>query len=151
MTDSDHPVFDDTEHHWLKAAAREWASVEEHVADVLHRKTPAQQPATMNTATQQEDSMSLATIADDIKNAIGNAEQWVTQVTETHLPAILAEAGKYEGSTIGKLAATLEGALIPEPFESMLNGLVEDFVKRYGQPAVTAPAEAQPPAEAPAQ
>lgn len=150
MSDIGHPVYDRLEHEIFAGAH----TVENAVRDWFHRdqpatETPAQQPATMaaEPAEPEGDPVSLATIAADIKGAVENADQWVKQVTETHLPAILAEASKYENDPI---VQALEGVLLPPSVAagivSMINKLAEDFPAQ-----VAAPADPAQPVEAPAQ
>jgi hypothetical protein len=108
-------------------------------------RTPAPRPATMAEATAaaepQEETVSLTTIAADIKGAIENADQWVRQVTETHLPAILAQAARYENSPI---VQALESALLPPALEQQIAGMITELSKTY--PA--APAQPEQPAAA---
>ena len=139
------PVFDDTEHRWLKAAAREWNTVEEHVADVLHRhhQTPAQQPVNLapERAATQGDTMSLITDVEDgyaaVKNELAKFEQ--------ALPGALAKAKQFEGSPFAVLAEKVASGILPPEAVSIAVGaadkVLDDLIGLY------APAQAaQPPA-----
>ena len=93
--------------------------------------------------------MSLTQIEDDVRadlsDGLAYVAQWASKLQGV-MPAIVSTVDKVGGSTVGKLAETLAGAVIPQPYEDMLVGLVDDFAKRYGQPAVqpAAPVTAQP-------
>jgi hypothetical protein len=134
---SGHPVFDELEHARL-AAAREWRSIQEHISDVLHHETPATPPVNLAAATARPkgDTMSLSTIAADIKGAIENADQWVGQITEQHLPAILAAAAKYENSPV---VQALESAFLTPAEEQQIASLIALLASK----SAAAPVQAQ--------
>lgn len=103
---------------------------------------PAARPDTQAApaaANPQENTVSLSTIASDIKGAIENGDQWIKQVVDTHLPAILAEAQKYENSPI---VQALEAALLPPALEQQIASMITELSKAY--PAGAAPAQPQP-------
>jgi len=105
-------------------------------------QTPAQQPVTVETTTPKENPVNITSIANDIKTAIGNADDWVKQVTDTHLPAILATAQKYEASPI---VQALETALLPPEVEQSIATTITELAKTFPAPAVeAAPAPEQP-------
>ena len=158
---TEHPVFDATEHRWLQAAAREWRSVEHHIADVLH-KTPASVPATMKPATHQEETVSLATIEAEIGQRIAAVEQAVHNEAAKllgDLPAITAEAKQLAGNPFAqvalKAAEHLAAGFLPVNAVATVAGHalqeLEDLAGLYNpQGAQQAPAPADP-AQAPAQ
>lgn len=112
--------------------------IEDHVPG--HHQTPA---ATVAASTTTEEHMQLSQIANDIKGAIENADQWVKQVTEQHLPAILAQAERYENSPI---VQALEGALLPPGVEQQIAAMIAELAKQF--PAAPAPAEPAQPVQA---
>ena len=149
------PVFDAVEHADF-AAAREWNTVEEHVADVLHHhKTPAAQPVNLAAATAaarpKENPVSLATLENDllggyaaVKNEIGKFEQ--------NLPAIVADVRSLAASPLGQLAVTAgehlaAGVLPPEALAIVESGAVDLYNKILGlyNPQGAQQAPAAPP------
>lgn len=89
--------------------------------------------------------MTIATIEDDVREDLTKGLDYVAgwaQRVQQALPGIVSTVDTVSGSTIGKLASSLAGAVIPEPYESMLVSLVSDFASRYGQPATTPAAAA---------
>lgn len=126
-----------------------------HAADAAPQ-TPATRPVNLAAtpvaaAPPQEDTMSLSTIAADIKGAIDNADEWVKQVTETHLPAILAQAQKYENSPV---VQALEAAFLPPALEQQIANMITELAKTYPAQQLAAPVQQgqQPvPQGAPAQ
>ena len=146
------PVFDAVEHAAF-AAARECATVEEHVADVLHhRKTPATPPVNLAAATaaapQQEDTMSLLTEVEDGWNAV-DAEYVKLKAA---LPGALAKAKQFEGSAFAQIAEKAAASVLPsEAVTIAVNAadkVLDDLIALYGTPAT---ASAQQAADAPAQ
>lgn len=115
-----------------------------HGIAAITPQTPATRPATITAAPaaapQQEDTMSLSTIAADIKGAIDNADEWVKQVTETHLPAILAQAQKYENSPV---VQALEAAFLPPALEQQIANMITELAKTYPAQQLAAPVQAQ--------
>lgn len=122
----------------VRRAGRDIAHLFDHPDEAAqgadpYPQTPAQQPVNLAAApaaaaTTQEETMSLSTIAGDIKTAIGNADSWVKEVTEQHLPAILAQAAKYESSPV---IQALESALLPPAVELQIAGLITELSKTY--------------------
>lgn len=129
--------------------------------DVLHRvrglfephrrtadaapETPAPVPATMaaEPAAIQEETMSLAQIEDDVREDVTKGIEYVAgwaQRVQAALPGLVSTVDAVGGSTVGKLAETLLGIVIPEPYETILVNYAEDFAKRYGAPVPAAPA-----------
>ena len=80
--------------------------------------------------------MQISNIANDIKGAIENADEWVKQVTETHLPAILATAAKYENSPI---VQALEAVALPPAVEQEIATGISKLAALFPAP----PADAQ--------
>lgn len=112
---------------------------------VIHHETSAAQAAAAAPTEEHTMSVSLTGIAGDIKNAIENADQWVKEVTEQHLPSILAMAAKYENSPI---VQALEGALLPPEVEAGIAATITALAKQYpAQAAPAAPAEPVPAAQ----
>lgn len=113
--------------------------------DILHpqpaTQTPAVQPVNLAAALAaaeppKENPMQISDIAGDIKGAVENADEWVRQVTETHLPSLLAQAQRYESSPI---VQALESALLPPEVESGIAAMIKDLAARYPAPVVAAP------------
>lgn len=120
-------------------------------------QTPATAPATMAAAPAaappQEDTMSLATLEDDIKNDLTEGaayvEQWIGRVKQA-APGIIATSEAVAGSTVGQLAEIFLGRVLPPDVETELLSVVKRYVTSFGQPA--APAQATfTPVPAPAQ
>jgi hypothetical protein len=102
-------------------------------------QTPAVQPVNLATEVAmppKENTVQISNIAGDIKGAIENADEWVKQVTETHLPSLLAQAARYEQSPI---VQALESALLPPEVESGIAAMIKDLAARYPAPVVAAP------------
>jgi hypothetical protein len=142
----------------LMEGFEEWAHLRHHGGAPVHdaggwsgrsedpyaaSQTPAGEPVTVRTTTHQEDPLSLSSIASDIKDAVENGDQWLKQIAETHLPAVLAVAAKYEASPI---VQALESAALPPGVEAGIAGTIRELAKLY--PAAPAPAE--PAQQAPA-
>jgi hypothetical protein len=145
------PIFDSVEHAAL-AAAREWNTVEEHVADVLRRhQTPATQPATMEAAPaaapQQEEPMSLIT---DVEEGYAAVKAEVAKL-EGNLPAALEVAKKLEGNPLVavalKAAEHAAAGLIPPEALAYLAGqfgpALEGLLGLYNPQGAAAPPAAQ--------
>ena len=120
----------------------------------LTTQTPAARPATMKAATaaapQQEDTMSLATIEDDVKADLTDGLNWLqgfaSRLTAA-APGIIATSEAVGGSTVGALVEAVAGRILPPQLEQILANQVKDFVDRYSQVQAAAPAP-QPPAPA---
>jgi len=67
--------------------------------------------------------MSLATIEADIRNAVGQAQAWTTELVEKHLPALAAEAAKAANSPVIH-ALEQAGALIDPEAEQLIASLI---------------------------
>lgn len=117
-------------------------------------QAPADQPVNLAAAapaaapTEKEPPMlNLTSIAADIKGAVENADQWVKEITETHLPAVVAIAQRYEGSPI---VQALETAVLPPEVEEGIAGTIRELAKLYPAPAAAPAGPAQPAAAVPA-
>lgn len=143
------PVFDAVEHAAL-AAAREWNSVEEHVADVLHHhKTPATTPVNLapERAATQGDTMSLIT---DVEEGYAAVKNEVAKL-EGNLPAALEVAKKLEGNPLVavalKAAEHAAAGLIPPEALAYLAGqfgpALEGLLGLYNPQGAAAPPVAQ--------
>lgn len=126
------PILEALEDDFTRAGR--WTAA--HFHPHRHHQTPAAQPATMAGSAApaaKENTMQLSQIAADIKGAIDNADEWVKQVTDTHLPAILAQAQKYESSPV---VQALEGAFLPPALEQQIANMITELSKTYpAQPA----------------
>jgi len=155
---SGHPVFDAVEHAVL-TAAREWATVEDHIAATLHHKTPAQMPATMAAATArpEENPVSLATLEAELGQRIASAEAAVhAEIGKlvADLPGLTAEAKQFAATPLGQLAVTAAqhvaaGVLPPEALAIVESGaakLYGDILSLYN-PQGAQQAPAAPPAQ----
>ncbi len=148
----DHPIFDDTEHRLLRAAAREWNSVEDHIRDVLHHKTPAAQPvnlaaATAAAATQQEETMSIAQLEDDVKTDLTQGLDWLEGFVgrvKAAAPGIIATSEAVGGQTVGKLIEIAAGKFLPPGVEEEFLALAGRYFGSFGQVPAT---PAAPPAQ----
>lgn len=83
--------------------------------------------------------MSLAQIEDAVRTDLTDGLDWLdgfVQRVKAAAPGIISTVDTVSNTTVGKLAETLAGAVIPAQYEPMLVGLVEDFARRYGQPTV---------------
>jgi hypothetical protein len=115
-----------------RAAEHIAASGIEHLVPHRQSQAPAPQPVTVETTTPKETPVNITSIANDIKTAVGNADDWVKQVTDTHLPAILAAAQKYENSPI---VQALETALLPPEVEKSIAATITELAKTFPAPA----------------
>jgi len=124
-----------------------------HDAVPLNPQAPADRPVNLAAATaavpREEAPMSLTTLTDDLRNDLTDGLAWVTDWAarvKAAAPGIVSTVDTVANSTVGKLAETLAGSVLPPEVEPVLVNLVGDFVKRYGQPAAVAPAAPQQPA-----
>ena len=133
--------------------SRDWRAAEDRMRELTHphlfrhdadNQTPGSTPASLEPQPQKETAMQISSIAADIKGAVENADQWVKEVTETHLPGLLAQAQRYESSPI---VQALEAALLPPEVEASIAAMINNLATAY--PA--APASAADAAPAPAQ
>lgn len=116
-----------------------------------HGPQPAAPASTENenTTTQEEPDMQITAVAADIKTAAENADQWLKEVTETHLPGILAQAAKYEASPI---VQALEGVVLPPEVEAGLAATIKGLAAAYpAAQASSAAGDAQAVTAAPQQ
>lgn len=122
-------------------------------------QTPANMPATMVTATAaaatKESTMSIATLEDAVKTDLTDGIDWLDGFVgriKAAAPGIIATSEAVGGSTVGALVEAVAGRILPPQLESVLAGLVKDFVDRNAAPAATvADSTAAQPAPAPAQ
>lgn len=150
----------------FEAVRREARTAEHDVAGWFHRdnpaphganphpENPAATPATMapvtaGAVTQQEDSMSLATIEDDVKTDLTQGLDWLEGFVgrvKAAAPGIIATSEAVGGSTVSALVEAVAGRILPPQMESVLAGIVKDFVDKYAPAQVQAAAPAQPAA-----
>jgi len=106
------------------------------------------EPQNPATTAPEAPEVSLSSIASDIKDSIEQGESWFTQVTEKHLPAVLALAAKYEGDPI---VQALESAVLPPEVSEGIAAMIKNLAVKYpaapAEPAADAPAEPAAPAE----
>lgn len=88
--------------------------------------------------------MSLSSIANDIKTHIESGEQWFAKVLGEHVPALVAEAEKIQGSVIFQ---ALEGLILPPEVEAE----IANVIKAFAAVVARVPAVAAAPAEVPAE
>jgi hypothetical protein len=121
-----------------------------HAADTAPQ-TPATAPATMKAATaaapQQEDTMSLSTLEDDVKADLTDGLNWldgfVTRV-KAAAPGIIATSEAIGGSTVGKLVEIAAGKILPPGVEEEFLALAGRYFGAFGQPVQAAPAQPVP-------
>jgi hypothetical protein len=167
---SDHlPVFDEIEHAKL-TAARDWHSVEEHIRDVLHhndeprmtphveaalaaREIPASQPVNLAAATaaapQQEDTMQLAQLEDDVKADLTQGLDYILdfgQRLKAAAPGIIATSEAVGGQTVGKLIEIAAGKFLPPGVEEEFLALAGRYFGSFGQVPAAPAAPAGTPA-----
>lgn len=120
---------------------------------------PASRPDTQAApaaATPQENTVSLATIEDDVKTDLTQGIDWMegfVKRVKAAAPGIIATSEAVGGSTVGQVAEMLLGKFLPPDVEAELLALVKRYVTTFGQPAPQA-AQPQPtfqPAPAPQQ
>jgi len=111
--------------------------------------SPVNLAAATAAALREETPMSLASIDADLRNDLTAGISYGKELfarLEAAAPGIISTVDTVANSTVGKLAETLAGSVLPPEVEPVLVNLVGDFVKRYGQPAAVAPAAPQQPA-----
>ena len=122
-------------------------------ADVSHLTHPGryhepQTPENPAPAATEAPEVSLSSIASDIKDSIEQGESWFGQITEKHLPAVLALAEKYENDPI---VSALEKAVLPPEVGAGIAAMIESLAVKYpatpAEPAADAPAEPAAAAE----
>ena len=126
--------------------------------NILHppSQTPASGPVNLaaGAAEPLKENPMFATIDDDLREDLTQGIAYGKELfarLEAKAPGIISTVDAVAGSTIGQLAEKLAGSVIPPQYEPVLVGLVDDFVRRYGQPAPVAAAPAAPATPAPAQ
>lgn len=147
------PILESLEKEW--DAGRRWTAA--HFIPHRHDQTPATQPvnlaaATAAAANPQGDTVSLATLDDEVKNDLTKGMDWLEGVVarvKAAAPGIIATSEAVGGSTVSALVEAVAGRILPPQLESMLASIVKDFVDRYAPVAVAAPV--QPQQAAPAQ
>lgn len=107
-----------------------------HAAPEAATQTPASTPASTTPTPKGTTSMSISSIAGDIKTAVENADQWVKEVTDNHLPAIVAQAQKYESSPV---VQALEAVLLPPDVEQQIANMITAMGKAFPAAQATAP------------
>lgn len=123
--------------------------VMDEVADLFHPRH-YHDPSTPATPAPEEPAMDLATLEQDgrqaLQNVISHGEQLVTDarnVLENHLPAIIGEASKVQGSPIVQLVESL--ALTPAEEQALADGIAK--MASLFHPTAPAPAEPAAPAD----
>ena len=144
----------------LQGLERDWKAAKHTVTEAAGwfdrhdgtSQTPAPAPATMAAATAaatapQEDTMSLAQLEDDVKTDLTDGIQWLqgfAQRIGQAAPGIIATSEAVGSSTVGALVEAVDGRILPPQLETVLAGIVKDFVDKYATPQVTVPAAPQP-------
>ena len=91
--------------------------------------------------------MSLAQFEDDVKTDLTDGIQWLqgfAQRIGQAAPGIIATSEAVGSSTVGALVEAVDGRILPPQLETVLAGIVKDFVDKYATPQVTVPAAPQP-------
>lgn len=91
--------------------------------------------------------MSVAAIAEKIREAIGQAEGWSARVVSEHLPALLAEA---EAITSSPIYQEYAGFVLPPEVEQGIALAVREMVKLARAEPVAAPEAVAAPDAPPA-
>ena len=96
--------------------------------------------------------MSLTSIAEEIKDAVGQGSAWLAKAIETHVPALLTEAQRVEASPVYQVIA---GLVLPPEVEQEIANVVTAMVRLSGvkpaapaEPVAAEPAEPEAPASA---
>lgn len=113
-------------------------------------ETPAMMPATMKPATQQEDSMSLATLEDDVKTDLTQGLDWLEGFVgrvKAAAPGIIATSEAIGGQTVGKLVEIAAGKFLPPGVEEEFLALAERYFGSFGQVPAAPAAPAAPPVQ----
>jgi len=80
--------------------------------------------------------MSLAslekTVVTDIRDGLQNAVNWVTQITDTHLPAVVDELKRLQGSPVTQ---AIEAAFLTPAEEAWLAKLISEIPNLRSKPA----------------
>ena len=111
----------------------------EHAFDVFHRH-PAYHD--QQTVTTPGATMNVTQLENDLRSAVTNADQWVHQIIDTHLPQLGTLAKAAENSTLVQVALELAGSIDPQA-----EAIAVDVLKAI---AAKAPAAAQPEPAQPA-
>lgn len=142
------PILESLENEW--DAGRRWTAA--HFHPHRHPQTPATAPVNLAAApaaaAKQEDTMSLATLEDDVKADLTDGLNWmegfVTRVRAA-APGIIATSDALASSTVGQVAEMFLGKVLPPDVETELLGIVRRYVTTFGQ---AAPVPVQQPAPA---
>lgn len=115
-----------------------------------HAQAPATQPVTVETTTPKENRVSLTTLTDDVKADLTDGLDWldgfVTRI-KTAAPGIIAASEAVGGSTVSALVDAVAGRILPPQLETVLAGLVKDFVDRNAPAAADAPVAPPAPSQ----
>jgi hypothetical protein len=130
-------IFEALERDWHHAAA--WFEPHTHPSPTITTSDPPAQPA-------QETTMAthLADLIAQAKDSADQGTEWLRQISETHLPAILAEAERLQANPI---VQALEGVVLPPAAEAHIASSIGLFAALLpAQAAVAAPAAPEAPA-----
>jgi hypothetical protein len=144
------PILESLENEW--DAGRRWTAA--HFIPHRHPQTPATAPVNLAAApaaaAKQEDTMSLATLDDEVTNDLTKGMDWLEGLVarvKAAAPGIIATSEAVGGSTVSALVEAVAGRILPPQMESILATMVKDFVDRYAPAQVTAPAQPVAPAQ----
>jgi len=145
------PILESLENEWDET--RRWTAA--HFSHHRHDQPPAAQPVNLAAApaaaaNPQGDTVSLATLDDEVKDDLTKGMDWLEGVVarvKAAAPGIIATSEAVGGSTVSALVEAVAGRILPPQMESILATMVKDFVDRYAPAQVTAPAQPVAPAQ----
>ena len=88
--------------------------------------------------------MSLSDIIGKAKDDIEQGAGWLSKVLDEHVPALVAEAGRFESNPI---VQSLEGLVVPPEVEQEIVNLIKAFAAIISKASPAAPVAPEVPAE----
>ena len=132
------PILEAVEDDFTRAGR--WTAA--HFSHHRHPQTPATTPVNLAAApaaaAKQEDTMSLATLEDDVKADLTDGLNWMegfVNRVRAAAPGIIATSDALASSTVGQVAEMFLGKVLPPDVEAELLGIVRRYVTTFGQAA----------------
>lgn len=145
------PILESLENEW--DAGKRWTAA--HFIPHRHPQTPATAPVNLAAApaaaaNPQGDTMSLATLEDDVKADLTDGLNWMegfVNRVRAAAPGIIATSDALASSTVGQVAEMFLGKVLPPDVEAELLGIVRRYVTTFGQAAPVPVQQAVPAAQ----